>query len=83
MIYHQIFTTNSVLCKTILNQPIWVLPVTGASVTAGGFTTFQLPVGSVLDLKTVALHFLDKLPQLVVQIYSHPSIVTSYIIRCP
>lgn len=38
-------------------QPIRVLPVTGASVTAGGFTTFQLPVGSVLDLRTVALHF--------------------------
>lgn len=44
-------------------QPIRVLPVTGASVTSGAFTTFQLPVGCVLDLRTVALHFFGQTTQ--------------------
>jgi len=41
-------------------QPIKVQAVTGATVNAGGYTTFQLPVGSVLDLRSIALHFFGR-----------------------
>lgn len=51
--FHQKLT----ILQNYSKQPIRVLPVTGASVTANGFTTFQLPVGCVLDLRTICLHF--------------------------
>lgn len=57
------FLNRLVVLQNYSKQCVRVLPITGATVQAGGFTSFQLPIGSVLDLRTLYVSFFGRTMQ--------------------